>query len=93
MQLKIVSSQGDTFSKEGLILASVRQLIEITRTRQATGLAGFFFAPLLVESWKSLIHFRISGGMASTKDLAGHVTANMRKHLAKQKWKVSDFSR
>ena len=32
--------------------------------------------------------FRISGGMASTKDLAGHVTANMRKHLAKQKWKV-----
>lgn len=31
---------------------------------------------------------RISGGMASTKDITSHVTANMRKHLAKQKWKV-----
>jgi len=36
---------------------------------------------------ESLDHPWISGGMASTKDLAGHVTANMRKHLAKQKWK------
>ena len=27
--------------------------------------------------------------MASTKDITSHVTANMRKHLAKQKWKVS----
>jgi calcium/calmodulin-dependent protein kinase I len=34
-----------------------------------------------------LDHPWISGGMASTKDITGHVTANMRKHLAKQKWK------
>ncbi|CBY15351.1 unnamed protein product [Oikopleura dioica] len=31
--------------------------------------------------------FLISGGMASTKDITSVVTSNMRKHLAKQKWK------
>merc|ERR1711868_294302 len=36
---------------------------------------------------EALDHPWISGGMASTKDITSHVTANMRKHLAKQKWK------
>lgn len=36
---------------------------------------------------QALDHPWISGGMASTKDITSVVTSNMRKHLAKQKWK------
>ena len=48
------------------------------------------FKPYILFSiiYKQKFYFRISGGMASTKDITSHVTANMRKHLAKQKWKV-----
>ena len=47
------------------------------------------FFEIKEENENSNLEFlRISGGMASTKDITSVVTSNMRKHLAKQKWKV-----